>query len=279
MAHTWFCSQCPKQSGDGFALLMGVQGIKFPEALEAVARQVGVATETKVRVGKSDDQVRAEMAAIWRGSRAIEDVDAAAAYLIKRVGVVPEGPNLRAVQRLPFMGGRQSFPALVAKVHNLEGKWVQLHRTYLSPGGEKAPVDDPRWTMARPIPPTSAVRLFEAGPILGVAEGIETALSCHAMFGVPTWATINAGNMRTFIPPAGVRKVVIFGDHDVSFTGQAASFELARLLWARRKKHDPWLDVEIRIEGVSLDMKCMGRDWNDTLMEQLEREASCIAAE
>jgi hypothetical protein len=47
---------------------------------------------------------------------------------------------------------------------------------------------------------------------LGVAEGIETALSAQAMFGVPTWAALSADGLRRWQWPSGISRVTIFAD-------------------------------------------------------------------
>ncbi|EEP88969.1 alpha replication protein of prophage, partial [Yersinia kristensenii ATCC 33638] len=49
-----------------------------------------------------------------------------------------------------------------------------------------------------------AIRMFPVSSTLGIAEGIETALSAYQIYGVNTWATINSGFMSKFIVPAGV---------------------------------------------------------------------------
>lgn len=63
---------------------------------------------------------------------------------------------------------------------------------------------------------------------MGVAEGIETALSCYQIYGVNTWATINSTFMKKFRVPAGVKHLIVFADMDAhSATGQAAALECA----------------------------------------------------
>ena len=47
---------------------------------------------------------------------------------------------------------------------------------------------------------------------LGIAEGIETALAAHAIFGVPTWAALSADGMARWQWPAEVKRVTIFAD-------------------------------------------------------------------
>jgi len=74
-----------------------------------------------------------------------------------------------------------------------------------------------------------AIQLFPVASTLGVAEGIETALSCRQVYGVNTWSLINAGFMAKFIAPAGVTHLIIFADMDPhSATGHSAAFACAR---------------------------------------------------
>lgn len=73
-----------------------------------------------------------------------------------------------------------------------------------------------------------AIRMFPVSTTIGIAEGIETALSCYQVYGVNTWAVINSGFMKKFRVPAGVKHLIIFADMDKhSATGHAAAFECA----------------------------------------------------
>ncbi|CNI82916.1 Uncharacterized protein conserved in bacteria [Yersinia pekkanenii] len=70
--------------------------------------------------------------------------------------------------------------------------------------------------------------MFPVASTLGIAEGIETALSCYQVYGINTWSVINAGFMEKFRVPAGVKHLIIFADMDKhSATGQAAAFNCA----------------------------------------------------
>ena len=59
-----------------------------------------------------------------------------------------------------------------------------------------------------------SVRLSAVGDDghLGIAEGIETALSAQAIFGVPTWAALSADGLRRWQWPDGINRVTIFAD-------------------------------------------------------------------
>jgi DNA primase len=57
-----------------------------------------------------------------------------------------------------------------------------------------------------------AVRLAEPGQVLGIAEGVETALSAAQLFRCPVWAALGAHRLGSIFLPSSVKKVVIFGD-------------------------------------------------------------------
>jgi putative DNA primase/helicase len=104
------------------------------------------------------------------------------------------------------------------------------------------------------LPEGGAVRLQDHSGVLGIAEGIETALSASRFFGVPCWAALNAGALEKWNVPADVEEVVIFGDLDRNFRGQAAAYTLAHEIAVQRRK-------------VRIEMPDAFGDWNDILMQ------------
>ena len=136
-----------------------------------------------------------------------------------------------------------------------QGQKAALHRTYLDTLGNKAEVSTPRKMMGT-MPVGAAVRLMPYTDTLGIAEGIETALSASILHGVPTWAALNAGLLADWTPPANVETVFIFGDNDFSYTGQAAAYALGQKLRARGLR----VIVELPIRTDT--------DWNDVLNEK-----------
>lgn len=71
----------------------------------------------------------------------------------------------------------------------------------------------------------AAIRMFDCDATIGIAEGMETALSATQIYDCPTWSTANAGYMKQFIAPRSVRHLIIFADNDKNGTGLAAAFE------------------------------------------------------
>ena len=103
----------------------------------------------------------------------------------------------------------------------------------------------------------AAIRLVPAGETLGIAEGIETALSASALFGVPCWAAMSAGMLAAWEPPPEARRIIIFGDNDANYVGQASEYALAR----RLRSDERVVEVQIPAEA--------GSDWNDVHQLQL----------
>ena len=160
-------------------------------------------------------------------------------YLFQRTGLTSFPPCLRFApdEKYTEAGQRATWhPMMVAKVDPSDeaarlGERAVLHRTYLSPISGKADVKEPRKMMGA-MPSGAAVRLAPYTDVLGIAEGIETALSATALFGVPTWAALTAGLLQKWTPPKDVRTIYVFGDNDSQHTGQAAAYSLAHRLKA-----------------------------------------------
>lgn len=249
---TWICNNCG--AGDGAELAKRALGIDFRELAVRLDPIIGEVAPTASRPTRSADQQRDSLNRLWRSGGPIRPGDPVARYLSVRVGLVSAPPCLRAVDRLRYQDDSPSWhPAMIAMVTGPDGMPATIHRTYLTEDGRKADVDAPRRLMPGSIPDGAAVRLFDAGLTLGIAEGIETALAAASLFGVPVWAAINSTMLAKWRPPVGVEEVVVFGDADEGFAGQAAAFTLAR----RLAPHVERVRVEIP--------EMIGTDWCDVL--------------
>lgn len=247
-AGTYICNQCG--AGTGIDLVKAWKGWDFRTAAQAVDEVLGnVPSDPPGKPALSDETRRRLMNDLWRGSKPIEVDDPAGWYLAGRVPGWKACADLRYTERAPVPGGGTS-PALLAMVRDGAGNPATIHRTFLTEAGEKAAMDNPRAMMPGDLPDSVSVRLAPVGEVLGIAEGIETALAAQAKFGVPCHAALTAGFMAKWQPPEGVKRVIVFGDCDGNYTGQAAAYALAHRL--SRK-----LQVEVRIPGQ------FGTDWAD----------------
>lgn len=247
---TFFCNNCG--AGSGMDLVMHLKGWDFKTAVQDVRPLVGISTAEPVKPGMSEDKQREMRRAIWNASRAITKGDEVDRYLAGRGVALDDYPaSLRFNPALRYVEGR-SFPGMVAAVQDEDGQGVTLHRTFLQ-GGEKAPIDTPRRLTPGPIPNGSAVRLTAPAAVMGIAEGIETAIAASKRFTVPTWAALNANLLAEWVPPVGVREVLVFGDNDPAFAGQAAAYLLARNLSRKKIKARVLIPHEV------------GTDWADDI--------------
>jgi putative DNA primase/helicase len=249
---SYICNQCG--AGTGMQLLQRFTGMDFREAAAAVDRVIGNANpdNVKPRDTGAERKLRRDL---WMASAPMTREDGAWAYLQARRVVGEALPcNLRYAASTRAPDG-VSRPAMVAVVHDANGKACTMHRTFLD-GAAKAAIAKPRAMMPGDFPDGAAVRLCQHGDLLGIAEGIETALAAWTMFGVPTWAALTAGNLAKWRPPATVSRVIVFGDCDASFTGQAAAYTLANRLSVQR---DP-IPVEVRLPLA------VGYDWADEIL-------------
>jgi Toprim domain-containing protein len=128
-------------------------------------------------------------------------------YLKSRSLADPAASDLVFHAGLAHRESRTSHPSMVAIVRNQSGERIAIHRTWLSADGNgKANVETPRM-MLGPMA-GGAVRLAEIGSdnVLGVAEGIETALSVMAACpNLPVWATLSAAGLERVVLPRRCR--------------------------------------------------------------------------
>ena len=142
----------------------------------------------------------------------------------------------RGIYRMPQRGVRfsrgefdndagRSVPCMFSVASNEYGEAVYLHLTYIE-DGKKADVPIQRkMRTLQEYQGSVAVKLQEPTNVLGIAEGIETALSAGFIYQLPTWSTLNATLMKRFKAPTGVEDLYIFADNDKNGTGLAAALE------------------------------------------------------
>jgi hypothetical protein len=113
-----------------------------------------------------------------------------------------------------------------------------------------------------------AIRLFSPGPILGVAEGVETALAVHLRTGMPVWSAISAGLLARMEPPAETSLVVVWADRDRSGAGEAAALSLRQRLIERG------MPVAVHLPPGPIPSTAKGIDWADVWCDEPERAAA-----
>lgn len=251
---TWICNNCG--AGDGIALASRFLGKGFADVACEIDKIVGNQKFERDAPAPemSETQRRAALNEVWKGASKVEAGDPVDTYLKSRGLGLDEYPDAIRCRRSLRDGEGGIRPAMVAMVFDAEGKPRSLHRTFLRPDGKgKAEMASPRKMMAGAMPEGACVRL--SGPVaeLCIAEGIETAMACERLFETPCWAAISANGLATWVPPAGLESLTIFGDNDSgkSYAGQAAAYALAKRMAAMG------IDVNVRIPEQA------GWDWAD----------------
>jgi hypothetical protein len=146
-------------------------------------------------------------------------------YLAARGITVPLPLSLRWAPRCRHPSGSY-LPAMVARVDNVDGELIGIHRTYLT-------ADYRRRDRASLGPIAGgAVRLASAQPDdwLVIGEGIEKVMSVMQARGLPGWAALSAGGIERLLLPPEARLVLIVADHDANGIGERAARNAA-LRW------------------------------------------------
>ena len=226
----WYCNQCEPHAGDGFSLVGKVFGIGFLEAVKKVSDILGV-VEMEFRPNTPKKNPSIALNKVWNDSKPLTGKDPVSLYLKSRgIAVMPE--NVRYCEKCYESDTKKNYVAMIAAIHNKKGVKIGIHRTYLD-GSRKADIESPKKIMP-PVEPLSgsAIRLsYPKDDVLGLAEGVETALSCTQLFGVATWACMSTSLMESFDPPEQYKKIVIYADADYNYAGQKSAYILANKLY------------------------------------------------
>lgn len=228
---------CTCDRGDGWKLLTQTQQKPIRDLMDEVDRIIGNNYKPEDRPAcrqvSTIAQTREAVIRQFSALQPLRNTDGEVYLRGRGINILPSTDTVRFCisQRAANNNIYQSIWSLVT---DNKSNVCYLHRTLLE-NGKKARVDVAKKQKALQEQnvldhaTSVAIRLFPVASTLGVAEGIETALSCKQVYGVNTWSLINAGFMAKFIAPAGVTHLIVFADMDThSATGHSAAFTCAR---------------------------------------------------
>jgi hypothetical protein len=148
-----------------------------------------------------------------------------------------------------YVESKYRRPTLLVAICDGDGAFSAVEVTYLKANGQRASdLRLPRKTIG-PVPANTAIRIDPPAAEMVVGEGFFTTLSATERFQLPGWALMSTRNLRTWIPPEGVRSVLIAADRGKD--GEASAAQLA----GRLREH------RVRAR-VALPPQPLG-DWND----------------
>ncbi len=156
----------------------------------------------------------------------------------------------------PF--GSLRIPAMVALITDaVTGEPIGVHRTAIKDdgSGKRELGEGISSKMMLGVARRGAVRLHAAAvEHLGIAEGIENALSASQVFGTAVWATLSRGGVGTFPVLKGIKRLTVFADNDTP--GLKAAEQCCR------RYQLAGIDAEIRVPDGA------GADWNDFVVKE-----------
>ena len=198
--------------GDTAILFHCFAGCTPIEVMKALQRR---RLHDRTAVAMPEGQPKRDMSALalrlWKASRPIAGT-LAEDYLLAR-GLSPPFSKALRFNPATILGSgadRRTMPAMIAAVENDLGL-VAIQRTFLDPDDVlRKPIPKPKVSLG--LLGTAAIRLAPASDELGLAEGIEDALSAMEWFGTPTWALGGVERLAFVAIPDKVRRVIVYGD-------------------------------------------------------------------
>lgn len=247
---SYFCSGCG--AGDGMGLAMKFTNQSFKDTAKRIDQIVGNVEASNVTEFKRDPAIA--LRKVFAGSTEPKGT-LVEKYLNSRgldlpVRDISFHPAVSYYEQGKFVA---KYPAMLATYSNAAGAPNTLHVTYLTEDGRKRDLSAPKKIMTpKEHMGGGAIRLFEPAEVMGIAEGIETALAAAKLGEIPVWASTNTNMLEQWQPPEGVRCVHIYADNDMNYAGQASAYRLAH---------------KLMIAGIQavVSVPDMFGDWNDVL--------------
>ena len=187
----------------------------------------------------------------WKAARHASGTPLVGYFAGRGITIAPL-PSLRYAPYLRHPSGIY-LPAMVARIENIAGELIGIHRTYLRPDGRRKTDFEPVKAMLGRAS-GGAVRLAPAGDTLMVGEGIETCLAAMQATAMPAWAALSTSGMTRLMLPSAVREVIVLADHDLNGAGERAA-RIAADRWCAEGRR-----VRIAIPAEP------GADFNDVLL-------------
>ncbi len=259
------CNSCGTQS-NGFSLLMWIHDWDFRECLERVADCLNIDSSSNApvqsirkkyspppltkkeiegskKLAAKRDQIINECVPIihWSAKaahryfarRGLDDLK----LLGKEVKFHKGLKSWRRCKETNKFIDEGVFPCIVSIIRSNKGEVMNVHRTYITEDGFKAPIHSPRKlgsAIATHQISGGGIQINPASDVMAVAEGLETTLAVKTAYpDMTVHCTINATLMKNWLPPVGVKKVFIFADLDKSNTGEVAAQTLYDKLSAK----------------------------------------------
>lgn len=197
---------------DGRILIHCFAGDEPEDCVAALGLSMADLMPPKLSLAHSNGRI-APHVKLWRAASG-SDGTLAETYLRARGITISLPASLRYLPDALYQDGedRQKLPAMIASIQ-IEQTLIGVHRTYLAPdGSSKAEVSKAKKMLG--AAKGGAVRLGPTTDRIGIAEGIETALSAMQADGLTVWAALSEDGLKSVVIPPNVKEVIIYPDND-----------------------------------------------------------------
>jgi putative DNA primase/helicase len=199
-----------------FKCFAGCDTIDVIRAIRRLYRNIqltGQNTAPSPQISLSPQWLQQRALDLWDGARPLAGTPAE--HYLRRRSIILSPTVLRFHRRTPLGRGKRAVfrPAMLAALHERE-RLVALQRTFFDPDQPRRARDlgNPRRMLGRPG--HGAVMLAPATDTLGLAEGIETALSAILLLDIPVWATLGNERLAHITIPDAVTRLILLPDND-----------------------------------------------------------------
>jgi hypothetical protein len=152
-------------------------------------------------------------------------------------------------------GTRNSWPAMIAAVTDLDGNITGIHRTWLDGStATKAPIADPRRAMGHLL--GRGVRFGPAASVMAAGEGIETMLSLRdAMPSMSMIAGLSAAHLAAIAFPPDLKRLYVARDDD-----PAGAHAVTNLTERTNAADITMIVLKPQLDDFNADLRLMGLD-------------------
>jgi hypothetical protein len=253
--------------------IIGIFGGEIPTYTDEQKRNFAAQIQASKQLSPEEvEKRRYAIKKVWSGAKSI--IGTAAEVYLRSRGIKGDlsvfGRNLMFNPRLSVWiedgenSQFKSYAGLLAVIRK-NGTGLTLHRTFLAKGGTgKAPIPNPKMQMKAPESVNGGFIeldkpvVADGIKLIGVSEGLETALSVREATGCPMWVGISDRLMEDMVIPKDVTHVIVWADVEASGAGVAAAARLKTRLEFEGKHVEVVAPTKFGREKM---------DWNDVYVE------------
>lgn len=259
----WICNRCG--SGNGFTMVKMMFGMKFHECCDWIESRSGINTIENYTTNRDEDRRKNKIriSSILYESEMLTGECPASKYILNRCGYIDLSVvfDIRFNKSVTHCGDSSiRLPCMIGIIRKPDDSIVGLHRTYITDDGHKADVSPQKAILASDGINGSSIRIGKHSKRCHVSEGVETSICANKIFNCGGYSAMSATGMEKWQCAGGVSEVVIAGDNDVSYTGQASAYALARRLVK------DGINCEVHIPCNP------GEDWADVCIKQTKQQ-------